>query len=166
MTDVHSPEQRSFNMSRIRGRDTKPEMLVRRILHGAGLRYRLHGKGLPGKPDVVFAGARAVVFVHGCFWHMHRCKYGKPAPATNKDFWAEKRRGNAERDGRNRAQLKAEGWKVFEIWECQTRDSEKLQVKLAPVIEFVQGSGKRGRAAVTGEEPGTGIRLLQAGGSS
>jgi DNA mismatch endonuclease (patch repair protein) len=140
MTDVHSPEQRSFNMSQIRGRNTKPELLVRRILHAAGLRYRLHGKGMPGRPDLVFASARAVVFVHGCFWHMHRCKYGKPAPATNTTFWAEKRRGNAQRDVRNRAQLRADGWKVFEIWECHTRDPERLQKKLEPVIAFVQAS--------------------------
>ncbi|MDQ1472525.1 MAG: mismatch endonuclease, patch repair protein [Bryobacterales bacterium] len=163
MTDVHSPEQRSFNMSQIRGRDTKPEMLVRRSLHAAGLRYRLHGKGLPGKPDVVFAGARAVVFVHGCFWHMHRCKYGKPAPVTNKDFWAEKRRGNAGRDVRNRAQLKADGWKVFEVWECQTRDAEELQAKLAPVIAFVQGSGKRLRVPAKAEEPEASVPFTKTG---
>ena len=84
LTDVHTPEQRSYNMSHIRGRDTAPEMRVRRILHAAGLRYRLHGKSLPGKPDLVFAGRKTVVFVHGCFWHMHSCKYGKPAPATNR----------------------------------------------------------------------------------
>ncbi len=137
MTDVHTPEQRSFNMSRITGKDTKPELQVRRILHAAGLRYRLHGKHLPGKPDLVFAGARAVVFVHGCFWHMHKCKYGKPAPATNKDFWAEKRRGNAERDKRNRAALKADGWKVFEVWECETKIEKKLQVKLRRIMEFI-----------------------------
>ncbi len=140
MTDVHSPEQRSFNMSRIRGRDTKPELRVRSLLHAAGLRYRLHGKKLPGKPDLVFAGARTVVFVHGCFWHMHRCKFGKPAPETNKNFWAEKRRGNADRDKRNRAALRAEGWKVFEIWECDTKDEAKLLKKLAPVIDFVKAA--------------------------
>lgn len=140
MTDVHSPAQRSFNMSRIRGRDTGPELRVRGILHAAGLRYRLHGKGLPGKPDLVFAGPRAVVFVHGCFWHMHRCKYGKPAPETNKDFWTEKRRGNVERDKRNRTALRADGWKVFEIWECVTRDEAALRARLAPVIEFIRAS--------------------------
>ena len=140
MTDVHSPAQRSFNMSRIRGRDTHPELVVRRILHAAGLRYRLHGKALPGKPDLVFASARAVVFVHGCFWHMHDCKYGKPAPATNKTFWAEKRRGNVDRDLRNRAQLEHEGWKVFEVWECDTRDPETLQTKLDPVVAFIRAS--------------------------
>lgn len=124
-------------MSRIRGRDTAPEMRVRRILHAAGLRYRLHGKSLPGKPDLVFTRRKAVVFVHGCFWHMHRCKYGKPAPATNQDFWAEKRRSNRDRDRRNRAALEAEGWRVFEIWECETRDAGALQARIEEVIEFL-----------------------------
>jgi len=112
MTDVHTPAQRSYNMSQIRSRDTTPELRVRRILHAAGLRYRLYGKHLPGKPDLVFARAQAVVFVHGCFWHMHRCRYGKREPATNKDFWARKRRANADRDKRNRTLLKATGWRV------------------------------------------------------
>ncbi len=139
MADVHTPEQRSFNMSRIRGGDTQPELRVRRMLHAMGLRYRLHGKKLPGRPDLVFSGARAVLFVHGCFWHMHRCKYGKPAPATNRTFWAEKRRGNAERDKRNRRALAGDGWKVFEVWECWTRDEAKLRAKLAPVVSYVRG---------------------------
>jgi len=121
-------------MSRVRGRDTKPEMLVRRLLHAAGLRYRLHGKHLPGKPDLVFAGLGAVIFVHGCFWHMHRCQLGKPVPATNKEFWAEKRRGNALRDKRHRAALKKAGWRVFEIWECETRDAAKLQKRIGRLI--------------------------------
>jgi DNA mismatch endonuclease, patch repair protein len=139
VSDVLTAEQRSYNMSQIRGVHTQPELRVRRLLHGLGLRYRLHGKGLPGKPDLVFARARAVLFVHGCFWHMHRCKYGKPAPATNVSFWAEKRRGNAARDKRNRAALLVEGWRVFEVWECDTRDEEKMRAKLAPLIGFVKG---------------------------
>jgi DNA mismatch endonuclease (patch repair protein) len=131
-------------MSRVRGRDTKPEMLVRRLIHAAGLRYRLHGKSvqgkaLPGRPDLVFAGRRAVVFVHGCFWHMHKCQLGKPVPATNADFWAQKRLGNAERDKRNRAALRADGWRVFEIWECETRDPRRLARKVAKVIAALQG---------------------------
>jgi DNA mismatch endonuclease (patch repair protein) len=139
MTDVHTPEQRSYNMSRIRGGHTQPELRVRKLLHAMGLRYRLHAKGLPGKPDLVFPRARAVLFVHGCFWHMHRCRWGKPAPATNSDFWAEKRRGNAERDKRNRAALRADGWRVFEVWECETRDSAKLDHRLKPLIQFLRG---------------------------
>jgi DNA mismatch endonuclease (patch repair protein) len=138
MADVHTVAQRSYNMSRIRGVHTGPELRVRKVLHAIGLRYRLHGKALPGKPDLVFAGARAVLFVHGCFWHMHRCKYGKPVPATNTTFWATKRRSNVERDKRNRAALKAEGWRVFEIWECQTRYEESMRAKLDPLIRFLR----------------------------
>lgn len=128
-------------MSRIRGVDTAPELTVRRLLHAMGFRYRLHGQAsggiLPGKPDLVFAGSRAVLFVHGCFWHMHRCRYGKPAPATNRSFWAEKRWSNRERDKRNRATLKAAGWRVFEVWECATRDAGRLREKLAPLVEYL-----------------------------
>jgi DNA mismatch endonuclease (patch repair protein) len=134
VTDVHTARQRSFNMSRIAGRNTRPEMRVRRILHALGFRYRLHRTDLPGKPDLVFPGARAILFVHGCFWHMHRCKYGKPVPATNVSFWAEKRRGNVERDKRNRKALLADGWQVFEVWECHTRDEDALRAKLEPLI--------------------------------
>jgi DNA mismatch endonuclease (patch repair protein) len=137
MTDVLTTEQRSYNMSRIRGSHTAPEMRVRKLLHGMGFRYRLHGKALPGKPDLVFAGARAVLFVHGCFWHMHRCKYGKPVPATNVSFWAEKRRSNVDRDKRNRAALREDGWRVFEIWECHTRDAEVLATRLDPLVKFL-----------------------------
>ncbi len=140
MTDVHTPEQRSYNMSRIRSGNTQPELRVRKLLHGMGLRYRLHGKGLPGKPDLVFAGPRAVLFVHGCFWHMHRCRYGKPVPATNRDFWAEKRRSNSARDKRNRAALRADGWRAFEIWECETRNPAKLERKLTPLVRFLRGA--------------------------
>jgi DNA mismatch endonuclease, patch repair protein len=139
VTDVLKPAQRSFNMSRIRAVHTKPEMRVRKLLHAAGLRYRLHGKDLPGKPDLVFPRARAVLFVHGCFWHMHRCKFGTPVPATNVTFWAEKRRSNVDRDKRNRAALRAEGWRVFEVWECHTRTADRLPAKLEPLIRFVRG---------------------------
>ncbi len=138
MTDVHTAAQRSYNMSRIRGVNTAPELRVRRLLHAMGLRYRLHARNLPGKPDLVFAGARAVLFVHGCFWHMHRCKYGKPVPATNVSFWVQKRRSNADRDKRNRAALKKDGWRVFEIWECQTRREEMLRAKLEPLIQYLR----------------------------
>ena len=147
MTDVHTPERRSFNMSRIGGRDTRPEMVARKLLHGLGFRYRLHVKDLPGKPDLVFPRAKAVLFVHGCFWHMHRCKYGKPAPATNKTFWADKRRSNVDRDKRNRRQLRADGWTVFEIWECHTRRCETMQVKLSPLIDFLESRQTRAKTS-------------------
>ena len=137
MTDTLTPAQRSYNMSRIRSTHTKPEMVVRKMLFGMGFRYRLHGRGLPGKPDLVFSSARAVLFVHGCFWHMHRCRYGKPAPATNATFWVEKRRGNRERDSRNRHALRKDGWKVFEVWECHTKDEPRLRTKILPLVTWL-----------------------------
>ena len=128
--DVHSPSRRSYNMSRIRGKDTKPEMLVRSLVHRMGYRYSLHRKDLPGKPDLVLVKHQKVIFVHGCFWHMHRCRYGSVVPKTNKTFWKIKREGNVDRDKRNLRKLRREGWKVLVIWECQTRNSEKLINKL------------------------------------
>jgi DNA mismatch endonuclease (patch repair protein) len=127
-------------MSRIRGVNTTPELRARKLLHSLGFRFRLHGRNLPGKPDLVFAGARAVLFVHGCFWHMHRCRFGKPVPATNRTFWADKRRSNTERDKRNRNALKQDGWRVFEIWECHTRDDDKLRAKLEPLIRYLRNA--------------------------
>ena len=140
MTDVLTSAQRSYNMSRIRSAHTKPEMSVRRLLHGMGFRYRLHVPNLAGKPDLVFPRARAILFVHGCFWHMHRCRYGRRTPSTNRDFWTLKLSSNAERDRRNRKALRAEGWRVFEVWECATKDEAKLIAKLTPLVEFLRGS--------------------------
>jgi len=125
MADVHTPEQRSFNMSRIRCRNTKPERIVRSIVHQMGYRFRLHSGNLPGKPDLVFPGRQKIIFVHGCFWHMHRCRYGRVVPATNTDFWQKKRKATVERDRRNRCDLRAEGWDVLTVWECWTRSTEE-----------------------------------------
>ncbi len=127
MTDVHTPEQRSRNMSAIRGADTKPEMIVRALAHRLGYRFRLHRRDLPGKPDLVFPGRRKVILVHGCFWHLHDCPYGRVKPATRADFWSRKRGENAERDARNAAALGAEGWEALVIWECETRDPAKVE---------------------------------------
>ncbi|WP_375312849.1 very short patch repair endonuclease [Bradyrhizobium sp. A5] len=124
-TNETSPE-RSAQMARVRGRDTKPEMRVRRALHAAGLRYRLHAKGLPGRPDLIFPSRRAVVFVHGCFWHRHPdpdCKLAR-LPKSRLDFWLPKLEGNRARDERVKAELKRLGWKVFEVWECQIKDDD------------------------------------------
>jgi DNA mismatch endonuclease, patch repair protein len=124
-TNDTSPE-RSAQMARVRGRDTKPEMRVRRALHAAGLRYRLHAKGLPGRPDLIFPSRRAVVFVHGCFWHRHpdpACKLAR-LPKSKLDFWLPKLEGNRARDERVRAQLEGLGWRVVEVWECQTKHEE------------------------------------------
>ena len=125
MTDVLTQEQRRFNMSRIRGRDTKPEMLVRRGLHARGLRYRLHDRTLPGRPDLVFPKYHTAVFVHGCFWHAHGCALSK-LPATRQDFWRVKFEGNAARDKRAVEALQTDGWRVLVIWECALRGLGRL----------------------------------------
>ena len=114
-------------MAAIKGKDTKPEMLVRRMLHGMGFRYSLHRKGLPGRPDIVLTRHGKIVLVNGCFWHMHSCRYGQVKLRNNAEFWENKRQTNRERDRRNRRDLKALGWKVLTVWECQTRDPRKLE---------------------------------------
>jgi DNA mismatch endonuclease, patch repair protein len=117
MADVLTTEQRRLNMSRIRGRDTKPELTLRSGLHARGLRFRLHRKNLPGCPDLVFPCFHAVVFVHGCFWHGHDCPMFK-MPATRAEFWATKIGGNRARDGRARLGLARAGWRTLVVWEC------------------------------------------------
>lgn len=124
--DVHDRETRSYNMSRIKGGDTKPEMLVRRECHTQGLRYRLHRKDLPGKPDLVLAKHETVIFVHGCYWHSHDCKYGSVIPKTNTEFWQTKRLATVDRDERNARDLEYAGWRVLTYWECEVRDAEAL----------------------------------------
>lgn len=126
MVDVLTPEQRRRNMSRIRGKDTKPEMIVRRLVHGMGFRYRLHRRSLPGCPDLVFPSVRKAIFVHGCYWHMHTCRWGSVEPATNTEFWSSKRRGNVERDEKNAKKLADAGWVSMVIWECETRQPSEL----------------------------------------
>lgn len=121
MADIVDPETRSRMMSGIRGKDTKPELALRRALHARGFRYRLHDKWLPGKPDLVLPRFRVVIFVHGCFWHRHEgCKYAT-TPATRPEFWQAKFRENAERDQRNIDALLALGWRVAVVWECEIR---------------------------------------------
>ena len=117
-------------MSRIRGKDTRPEMVVRSIVHRMGYRYRLHQNNLPGKPDLVLTRHRRIIMVHGCFWHMHRCRYGKVKPKTNVKFWRQKREDTVARDKRNLRKLRKQGWNVLTIWECQTLNTEKLTQKL------------------------------------
>jgi DNA mismatch endonuclease, patch repair protein len=134
VTDVHTPEQRSRNMAAIRNKNTKPELIVRKLLSEMGLRYRLHRSDLPGKPDIVMPGRKAAIFVHGCYWHMHKCRYGKVTPKTNADFWQKKRTGNVERDGRQRRILRKD-WSVLTIWECQTRDVSRLALRLSRFLE-------------------------------
>lgn len=129
--DVHTREQRSRNMSAIRGKDTKPEMIVRRIAHRLGFRFRLHRRDLPGAPDLVFPRARKIINVHGCYWHMHACHWGCVTPKTNAEFWQTKRTGNVARDKRNLSSLKKVGWKVLTVWECEIRDVRKLETRIA-----------------------------------
>lgn len=117
--DRISKEKRSWNMSRIKGKNTKPEILVRSILHKAGYRFRLHRKDLPGKPDIVLPKFNAVIFIHGCFWHRHKGCKNAVLPKTRIDFWKEKLNGNVERDKNVRHQLENRGWKVIVIWECE-----------------------------------------------
>lgn len=124
MADVHSAATRSYNMSRIKGKDTKPEMQVRTFLHAHGYRYRLHDKKLPGKPDIVLRKYNTLIFVHGCFWHGHtNCKYYK-VPKTNTEWWLNKINGNIANDKKAIAALKKEGWKIITIWECQLKPAK------------------------------------------
>lgn len=125
--DTVSPKRRSEIMARIRDRDTAPERTVRSFLHHAGLRFRLHRRGLPGRPDLVFSSRRVCVFVHGCFWHgCPSCIDGRRAVKSNTGYWSGKVAGNKERDARHAATLEAAGWQVLTIWECETADTGKL----------------------------------------
>jgi len=128
--DVLTPEQRSYCMSRIRSVDTKPELVVRRAVHAMGYRFRLHRRDLAGRPDLVLPRHRKLIFVHGCFFHRHRCKYGRPRPKTNAQFWAKKFAENVERDRRNLLKLRHDGWTVCVVWECETRQAGRLTKKL------------------------------------
>ena len=130
--------KRSEQMRLIRARDTKPELVVRRALHAAGLRFRLHAKDLPGKPDIIFRRKRIVIFVHGCFWHRHPdpdCKRAR-LPKTRRDFWEPKLNGNRSRDEAVKARLEDKGWRVIEIWECQLD-----QDHLAELLNVVRSAG-------------------------
>lgn len=113
--------RRSWLMSRIKGRDTKPELEVRRTLHGLGYRFRLHVPTLPGKPDLAFPSRRKVIFVHGCYWHGHSCKYGLAQSKSNRSFWQDKLTNNKRRDRRVRRLLRLLGWQVLVVWECHIR---------------------------------------------
>ncbi len=130
MADPLNPSQRSENMRRIKARNTKPELTVRRLLHSLGYRYRLHAKELPGKPDIVFRGRKRAIFVHGCFWHQHeQCREGR-FPGTRPEYWVPKLGRNVERDRSNSAQLVEAGWQVLIIWECETGNYEALKQSL------------------------------------
>lgn len=126
--DIVSPQRRSQNMRAIKSKDMKPEMAVRRLVHSMGYRYRLHRKDLPGKPDLVLPGKRKVIFVHGCFWHQHKDKACKIVrrPKSNKNYWNAKLERNQQRDIENQKKLVAMQWDYLIVWECQTKDLDKL----------------------------------------
>lgn len=128
--DRLTPERRSWNMSRIRNRDTRPEKLVRSLLHRMGFRFRLHRKDLPGKPDIILPRHHAVVMVHGCYWHRHPGCHFAYTPKSNQEFWVNKFRDNINRDLRQQQELTALGWRVLTVWECETRDPETLSERL------------------------------------
>ncbi len=130
MTDNLTKEKRSWNMSRIRSKDTTPELIVRSLLHRMGYRFRLHCKDLPGKPDVVLSKYKAVIFVHGCFWHGHKgCKRSN-IPKSNRGYWVAKIRKNIDRNKKHRKALRKLGWGVIVIWECECKHISKLQKKV------------------------------------
>ena len=133
MVDKLTPERRSALMSRVRGKDTVPELIVRRMVHAEGYRYRLHRKGLPGKPDLVFPGRRKAVFVHGCFWHGHGCKIGR-LPKSRAEYWEPKIARNRERDAQNRAELESLGWQILTVWQCETKDAEALNRRIGEFL--------------------------------
>ena len=134
MTDVFSPEKRSAVMRRVKGRDTTPELKVRRALTALGVRYRLNRKDLPGSPDIVMAGRRLAIFVHGCFWHGHDCARGSRVPKANRDYWLAKVTRNKARDVAADAALTARGWRVETIWECDLKDDPALKARLEALL--------------------------------
>lgn len=139
MADNRTQQQRSDTMKAVHGKDTTPEWAVRRLLHGDGFRYRLHRASLPGKPDIVFPALRKAIFVHGCFWHAHGCRYGKP-PKSRLEYWLPKLEANRERDALKQAQLRGQGWSVLTVWQCETRKPDALLRKLR---RFLTAGGPR-----------------------
>ena len=134
MADKISVEKRSWNMSRIKSKDTKPEILVRSMLHRLGYRFRLHRKDLPGSPDIVLKKHKLVIFVHGCFWHRHTgCQYAY-MPKSRIEFWERKFTQNIERDNLNRKCLEKKGWRVEYIWECETKDDDRLAMRIKKIF--------------------------------
>lgn len=133
--DKITSAKRSEVMSHIKGKNTKPEMLIRRLIHSLGYRYRLHVKSLPGIPDLVFPSRRKVIFIHGCFWHRHSCLKGRSMPSTNKDFWKNKFIANKRRDKQHQNEFRKLKWGVLTIWECQTKNLSKIKRKIIKFLE-------------------------------
>lgn len=144
--DARSRCQRSENMSRIKGKDTAPEWVVRRIVFALGHRYRLHVRSLPGRPDLVFPGRHKVIFVHGCFWHGHAGCKRATIPATNTAFWASKINGNKRRDRYVKKRLRSQGWDILDIWQCQLRDHDAVRRRLRKFLAQLATAGPIPRA--------------------
>ena len=136
MADIFTREKRSWNMSRIKGKDTKPELLLRKLLHRRGFRFRLHDKKLPGKPDIVLPRYRTVIFVNGCFWHRHPgCRYAY-TPKSRQEFWSSKFEATVKRDKEKEERLKTEGWNVIVVWECELKkNADKMADKISSMIK-------------------------------
>jgi len=134
MTDVFTAEKRSAVMRQVKGRDTTPERVVRKLLWGLGARYRLDRRDLPGRPDIVLAGRRLAIFVHGCFWHGHDCARGARVPKANRAYWLGKIGRNRARDIENQARVEALGWRVEIIWECELKDAASLEQRLQRML--------------------------------
>jgi DNA mismatch endonuclease (patch repair protein) len=146
MTDVHTLEQRTYNMSRIKSKNTRPELEIRKLLYKRGFRYRLHRKELPGKPDLVFPKHKAVIFINGCFWHHHDCRLFK-IPETRKAWWEKKLTKNKKRDKKNLSHLLHNGWRVMVIWECSFRGKKKIDSdKILQIVGIISKWLKGNRA--------------------
>lgn len=152
MADIVSPEKRSQMMAGIKGKDTKPEIAIRKALFALGLRYRIHDKRLPGKPDLVFPGRKAVVFIDGCFWHGHDCHLFK-MPSTRQDFWSSKIGSNRQRDAKVRAQLQEAGWRCLTVWECAYKGRTRLpfHALIATIAEWLDSSERTGEIGGAGD---------------
>jgi DNA mismatch endonuclease (patch repair protein) len=144
VTDVYSVEKRSAVMRRVKGRDTTPELTVRRALTRLGARYRLQRGDLPGRPDIVMPGRRLAIFVHGCFWHGHACARGARVPKQNREYWTGKVARNVARDARNAEGLAALDWRVETIWECELKDSAALEARLRALLAAAPARRTRG----------------------
>lgn len=151
MPDRLSADKRSRLMGRVRGKNTKPEMIVRSVVHRMGFRFRLHRKNLPGTPDIVLPKHKKIILVHGCFWHGHDCPRSKH-PASHQEFWDRKLNSNIERDARNHSALEASGWSILVVWECETRKPELLLEKLRGFLcgRNPEESSERGREEAPG----------------
>ncbi|MCC8688765.1 very short patch repair endonuclease [Xanthomonas campestris] len=149
MVDVVSPADRSRMMAGIKGKNSQPEVLVRRLLFASGYRFRLHRRDLPGTPDIVMPGRKVAIFVHGCFWHLHQgCKYAK-MPATRPEFWKAKLEANVARDRRAVETLRSLGWRILCVWECATRNSESASGLQVAINSWIEGGEPLGEIGVS-----------------